>query len=46
MKADQHIVHGVLKACGWLMQFAGSLGGELAQLIAISNVSQRAKYQL
>lgn len=44
MKANQHIIHRVLQTGGWLVQFAGRFGSELAQLVAISDVGQSAKY--
>ncbi|HTU49904.1 MAG TPA: hypothetical protein VMF56_04875 [Acidobacteriaceae bacterium] len=44
MKANQYIIHRVLETGGRLVQFAGRFGSELTQLIAISDVSQSAKY--
>lgn len=44
MKANQDIIHRVLQTGGRLVQLAGRFGSELAQLVAISDVSQSAKY--
>ena len=46
MKADQNVISCVLKARIGLVQFAGRLRGQLAQLIAVRNMGKSPKDQI
>jgi hypothetical protein len=46
MKANEHIVRGVLEPGVGLMQLAGGLAGQLAELVTIGHVRECRKYQI